>query len=220
VQTKPIDSITLKQVVPVFLADRASLHSGVWNSAELVLERGKHFMVKAPSGMGKSTLLGILFGSRKMHSGSLLFNNEPTAGWGNEEWSQVRQSQLSMLFQELRLFDSLTVRENLEFKQSLNKRVTLQTAEERLTELGLPNVMQRKAHTLSYGQQQRVALVRALMQPFSWLLLDEPFSHIDAENQKTCEALIERVCLEQGAGIVATSLGNDYQLHIHQTLTL
>jgi ABC-type lipoprotein export system ATPase subunit len=220
VHTSPINSIVLKQVVPAFLAERSAVQSGVWNVSELHLERGQHYMVKAPSGMGKSTLLGILFGSRKMHSGSLLFNDESTASWGNKEWSQVRQSEISMLFQELRLFESLTVQQNLEFKHRLNARVDVCTAEGWLQELGLDDVMHRKAFTLSYGQQQRVAIVRALMQPFSWLLLDEPFSHLDESNQRACEELIERICKEQGAGIIATSLGNDYQLHIHQTLTL
>jgi ABC-type lipoprotein export system ATPase subunit len=57
------------------------------------------------------------------------------------------------------------------------------------------------------GQQQRVAIIRAICQPFSWLLLDEPFSHLDTKNAEICMAIINQVCEKQHAGWVLTALG-------------
>jgi ABC-type cobalamin/Fe3+-siderophores transport system ATPase subunit len=60
------------------------------------------------------------------------------------------------------------------------------------------------------GQQQRVAIIRALCQPFEILLMDEPFSHLDAENSLKCLTLINKRCDEIGAGFVLTTLGDDH----------
>ena len=68
--------------------------------------------------------------------------------------------------------------------------------------------MERKCQTLSYGQQQRVAIVRALCQPFEWLLLDEPFSHLDEQNSTIALELIQEVCAAHNAGLIVTSLGS------------
>ena len=60
------------------------------------------------------------------------------------------------------------------------------------------------------GQQQRVAIIRALAQPFEWILLDEPFSHLDEENTQKCLTLIHQRCDEQRAGFILTTLGDDH----------
>jgi ABC-type nitrate/sulfonate/bicarbonate transport system ATPase subunit len=111
-----------------------------------------------------------------------------------------------MLFQEMRLFDMLTVRQNLQMKIDLTKHVSLDLASQWLDELGLNGFLDRECRTLSYGQQQRVAIVRALCQPFEWLLLDEPFSHLDQENALKAMVLIDRV-RDPNSGVIITSLG-------------
>jgi putative ABC transport system ATP-binding protein len=70
------------------------------------------------------------------------------------------------------------------------------------------------------GQQQRIALIRALVQPFKWLLLDEPFSHLDTENTLKMEQLIDRYCQKNGAGLILTSLGNGSSLNIHSDIQI
>jgi ABC-type phosphate/phosphonate transport system ATPase subunit len=93
-------------------------------------------------------------------------------------------------------------------KLALTNKVTLAQAEQWLARLGLEGFLDRKCQTLSYGQQQRVAIVRALCQPFEWLLLDEPFSHLDEQNANIALELIQEVCASQNAGLIVTSLGS------------
>jgi putative ABC transport system ATP-binding protein len=76
--------------------------------------------------------------------------------------------------------------------------------------LGIAEKMQSKCGTLSLGQQQRVAIIRALAQPFQMLLMDEPFSHLDEDNIRLACALIEHKCKQHNAGLILTTLNQPY----------
>ena len=77
-----------------------------------------------------------------------------------------------------------------------------------LSRLGIEEKAHEKVSRLSIGQQQRVAIVRALCQPFDFLLLDEPVSHLDRQNNLSAATLIHEEATAQGAGVVSTSVGN------------
>ena len=82
--------------------------------------------------------------------------------------------------------------------------------------MGVQEHLQKPCRKLSLGQQQRIALIRSLSRPFQWLLLDEPFSHLDEFNAKLAMDLILETAERQQAGIIATALGhsglfNDFQ---------
>jgi ABC-type phosphate/phosphonate transport system ATPase subunit len=83
-------------------------------------------------------------------------------------------------------------------------------------EFGIAEKLNVRTDHLSYGQQQRVALIRALCQPFSFLFLDEPISHLDDKNSDIMRDIILREADKQGAGVIATSIGKhmniDYDL--------
>jgi ABC-type lipoprotein export system ATPase subunit len=192
-------------IIPVFLKDAPLPDSEVWGQS-FELTNGLRYLIEAPSGKGKSTFLGLLYGTRSAASGEILWNDEKTNSWNDERWSAIRREKVSMLFQEMRLFDMLTVRQNLQMKIELSNHVSIETAVNWLDELGLNGFLDRECRTLSYGQQQRVAIVRALCQPFEWLLLDEPFSHLDQENALRAMALIDRI-RDPKSGVIITSLG-------------
>jgi ABC-type nitrate/sulfonate/bicarbonate transport system ATPase subunit len=80
--------------------------------------------------------------------------------------------------------------------------------------------LSQKAETLSYGQRQRIAIVRALSQPFRYLLLDEPFSHLDAANAALAKSLIDEQVARQGASMVLATLGDDYGWPFQNRLVL
>jgi ABC-type phosphate/phosphonate transport system ATPase subunit len=86
--------------------------------------------------------------------------------------------------------------------------------------LDIENKWDQKCKVLSMGQQQRVAIVRALCQPFDLLIMDEPFSHLDRLNTSKCLELIDQRCNELEAGVMMTTLGEDYGFQCSKTLYL
>jgi ABC-type lipoprotein export system ATPase subunit len=89
-----------------------------------------------------------------------------------------------------------------------------------LEQLEIDNKWEQQCGLLSMGQQQRVAIVRALLQPFEWLILDEPFSHLDTENSQRALDLINKRSDELKAGFVLTTLGDDYNFSFDHELKL
>jgi putative ABC transport system ATP-binding protein len=82
-------------------------------------------------------------------------------------------------------------------------------ADEMAARLGISHILHQKAGLCSYGEQQRIAIIRALMQPFDWLIMDEPFSHLDNENIEKAAALITAECNKRNAGFIITDLEDD-----------
>jgi ABC-type phosphate/phosphonate transport system ATPase subunit len=89
-----------------------------------------------------------------------------------------------------------------------------------LEALEIDNKWEQKCGLLSMGQQQRVAIIRALCQPFEWLILDEPFSHLDIENTQRSLKLIDERCNHLKAGFVLTSLGDRHEYNYDDEIKL
>ena len=174
----------------------------------------------APSGKGKSTLLHIIYGLRDDFEGNLMIDEKPVANFQNDDWSELRQQQLSIIFQDLRLFPELTAMENIQLKANLKNYKTLEEIHQMAVQLGVETLLEKTAKTLSYGQRQRIAIIRALCQPFDFLLLDEPFSHLDAMNVKIASDLIEAEVNRQNAGLILVSLGEKYHFNYDNKLML
>lgn len=210
-----MDIITLNSVVPEIFASREKLASDIWHR-EVSFERGKSYLVRAESGTGKSSLCSYLYGQRGDYRGTILFDGMDISRFISEAWSRIRQTQISILFQELRLFGELTAMENVLIKNSIIDFKTKTEIISLFEELGIADKLNSRTEHLSYGQQQRVALIRAICQPFSFLLLDEPISHLDDKNSNIMRDVILREAAKQGAGIIATSIGKhmniDYDL--------
>ncbi len=183
--------------------------SQIFNT-EASFERGKNYLVTAPSGKGKSTFLHILYGLRADYQGVIKIEDKNIRQFSLDNWATTRQEKLSIIFQDLRLFPNLSALENILIKQNLKPSVTPAEAENMAARLGIAPFLGQKTETLSYGQRQRVAIVRALCQPFDILLLDEPFSHLDIENIKIASHLIQERCVAQNASLIMVSLGDEY----------
>lgn len=202
--------IKLEQVIPFPLKERDLSKSQVWNCG-FELEKGKTYQVQAPSGMGKSTFIQIVYGNRKDFEGKLFLNGEDSSKYGINDWAALRKNKFSIVFQDLRLFLELTAIENLELKFHLESQKEWAEVEQMIEKLGIGHLRNRKAKHLSYGERQRFAIVRALISPFEWLLMDEPFSHLDIANAKKAAELIEENCAERNAGLIVAGLDeNEY----------
>ena len=92
--------------------------------------------------------------------------------------------------------------------------------EECVDRLGIADKRNAKVETLSWGQQQRVAFIRALCQPFDFIFLDEPISHLDEENVRIMSQILRDEVRKHGAGLILTSIGKHLSLDYSKTLRL
>jgi ABC-type lipoprotein export system ATPase subunit len=203
-------TISLEKLIPVPLKDRL-MHrqSDIWNTT-VTLQKGDWIKIKAPSGSGKTTLVHIIYNLRGDYEGSVLLNGQSIREMEGDGLALSRQQELSIIFQDLRLFSNLTGRENIELNRVLQKPYYEGSVIDVMAEqLGVTHILEQNAAICSYGEQQRLAIIRALMQPFSWLIMDEPFSHLDRENTRKAAALIQEECRKRNAGFLITDLDED-----------
>ena len=214
-----MNTIRLEHTFPEVFAKRSDLYSEVWQQ-DVTLERGKLYLVEASSGTGKSSLCSFIYGYRRDYQGMISFDGQNIRNLKTKDWTRLRQRSLSLMWQELRLFRELTAMENVQIKNRLTgfkeKKAILQWFEE----LGIADKVDTKVGIMSFGQQQRVALMRALVQPFDFLFVDEPVSHLDDVNARKMADIMMEEATRQGAGVVVTSIGKHVDLNYDKTLRL
>ena len=214
-----MDSITLQQVLPAVFSDTPPKHSGLWLQ-EITFRKGGRYLVEAASGTGKTSLLAYLYGCRTDYSGRILFGGSDSRSLGTAAWSRLRRRSLAMMFQDLRLFPELSAADNVRMKNRLTHHLSEGRIREMFAELGIAEKWNIPAGRLSFGQQQRVAFVRTLCQPFDFLMLDEPVSHLDDRNGEALSRLLLGEAAQQGAGIIVTSIGRHPEIAYDKTYTL
>lgn len=213
---------TLENLVPIPLSDQ--LHqSDVW-AGHCQLESNKRYFVEAPSGKGKTTLQHILYGLRNDYTGTVrlqaLGQELQLSELSLDQWASIRQTELSVVFQDLRLFLQLSAWDNIQIKNQLTTHQTDERIREMAKQLDVVNLLDKKCGQMSYGQRQRIAIIRALCQPFSFLIMDEPFAHLDSANVARCCTLIQEECTKQGAGFAVASLEERYLFEYDAVLSL
>ncbi len=212
--------LSMQGVVPAHLQERLRVHrTGVWNT-DVAMTAGAIVLVQAPSGTGKTTLIHMLYGLRNDYNGRISWGGKDIATMDDAGWARQRRESLSVIFQDMRLFPSLTALENIEVKRLLTNSVAAAQVQEWMSRLGITDKADALAATLSYGELQRVAIIRALVQPFSWLLMDEPFSHLDVVNRQNAIALIQEVVQQQQAGMLLAELDSNDYFDYTQTLLM
>ena len=209
--------IELNQVIPEPIPKEMIELSEVWGT-QLKIEPQSFTLISAHSGKGKSTLLHLLYGLRKDYSGEVLIDQENIQKKNAFYWAPLRKQKIALLFQELRLFPKLSARENIELIPEFNPRGPSEL--EMAKQLGMADFLKKSVETLSLGQRQRIALIRALRKPFKLLLLDEPFSHLDQENIDLASSLINEVARANQATVLLTSLGETPPLSFDRILSL
>lgn len=196
----------LENVIPVPLKDTPLSENSLWKK-DIEIDCSSVTVAEAPSGTGKTTLLSILYGVRHDYEGKVYLDGTDIRSFDVEKWGEIRRDKLAVVFQDLRLFSHLTAIQNIMIKDQLNPSMTEAQAREIAEHLGVAHRLDAPCGKLSLGQQQRVAIIRALAQPFSFLLLDEPFSHLDETNSKKVVDLVMQHCEKNNAGLLMTSLG-------------
>ena len=201
------------------MKDESFSTESVWgNSCEV--DSSYSYFLKSGSGKGKSTFSAYIMGLRSDYTGTVLINGRDQKEITLDEWSDLRQRKLAFLAQDMRLFPNMTLMENLLIKNKLTNYKTEKEIDQFLSLMEMDHKKTQMAGTLSLGQQQRVALIRSLLQPFELLLMDEPFSHIDEANIDRALTMILSECENQKAGYVLTSLGSEHGIENNKTILL
>ena len=212
-------TINLNSVLPQVFAQRSDLNSEIWKQ-EVTFEKGHLYLIEADSGMGKSTFCSYIIGYRHDYSGNVTFDTQVTADFKVRDWVEVRKSHISHLFQELRLFPELSAFENVEIKNKITGFKSREQIVEWFDMLGIGDKLDAKIGRMSFGQQQRVAMIRALVQPIDFILADEPISHLDDTNSQIMGEIMMTEAQRQGAGVIVTSIGKHMDLSYEKTYRL
>lgn len=211
--------IQFDTVIPNPMRQDAFSEESVW-SHHCIIENKCSYFLQSGSGKGKSTFAAYIVGLRTDYSGKITIDGQDQKSIELDQWSDIRTRKLAFLAQDMRLFPNLTLGENLLIKNKLTDFKLESEIKQMLEQLELDHKWDQVAGTLSLGQQQRVALIRALLQPFELLLMDEPFSHIDEANIKRALQMILNEVEEQKAGYILTTLGYDYGIQGNKLIQL
>jgi putative ABC transport system ATP-binding protein len=197
--------IVLQKLVPTYFEPDKIINSQVW-AQEVIFTKGEHTHIIAASGRGKTSLIHFIYGLRTDYKGNVYYANENIQSFSREKFSLFRQKNISIVFQDLRLFSNQSVIENLEIKRQLLPYHPKEKITEMAKRLGIESKLNKAAGTCSYGEQQRIAIIRSLLQPFDFLLLDEPFSHLDDNNREIAMDLLAEECSIRNASMIFADL--------------
>lgn len=208
-------TVELNNVKPTYMSSDELLASDIYLKESVLFEETKKYLIKANSGHGKSSILNFIYGSNNNYDGNIYYNKNV-----NNDLFKLRKSTISYVFQDFKLFPSLTTFENIQLKNTITNYKTDEEINALIKRVRLDGKSDRLVEKLSLGQKQRVAILRALCQPFEFILLDEPFSHLDEENIKIISDLILEELQERNAGLIMTSLGDSYFFDFDKVLNL
>lgn len=218
--------IKLDNMIPKVFASEPPEESEVW-LRRVELCRGERILVEARSGAGKTSLASFIMGLRNDYNGRLLFDDRDSATFSADDWADLRSRTIAYLPQNLDLFLDLTAADNIRVKLQLTEDGSGLPEgylpfdfEAGARRLGVDRWLDKPAGKLSVGQMQRVAILRALAQPFDFLILDEPVSHLDDANNLAAAELIGETADRQGAAVIVLSVGNRLHLPYSRTLLL
>jgi putative ABC transport system ATP-binding protein len=161
------------------------------NGIDLKVRRGEWLTIMGPSGSGKTTLLNILGGLDKPTSGRININNIETTNLNNKAMTKFRRENIGFIFQQFHLVPYLTALENVLLAQYFHSIAVEEEAVAALARVGLADRLAHLPTQMSGGEQQRVAVARALANEPDILLADEPTGNLDSKNGRKVMALLQ-----------------------------
>ncbi len=177
------------------------------NGVTLAIETGEFVAVMGPSGSGKSTFLSILGCLERPSGGSYYFGGREVGALDEDELARVRNAEIGFVFQTFNLLPRLDVRQNVELPliyAGVPRKERRERAVAMLTRVGLEHRLHHKPPALSGGEQQRVAVARALINDPAVILADEPTGNLDSRTSHEIMALFKELHAEGRTIVVVT----------------
>jgi putative ABC transport system ATP-binding protein len=179
---------------------------GIVDVAVFGLAAGEQIALRGESGSGKTTFLHLIAGILAADSGRVTIDGAEMTALGEPQRDRLRAEKLGYIFQTFNLLQGFTVLENVVLGMSFGPRGADRAhAREILTRVGLGHRLDHFPRQLSTGQQQRVAVARALANRPRLVLADEPTGNLDRKHAQEALTLIREVCREQNAALLLVS---------------
>jgi len=184
----------------------------VINGLNLQVHRGEIVVIYGRSGAGKSTLIGLLAGLERPTSGEVTMEKNSYGVLSNEELALLRYRKMGIIFQNFNLLSSWTAFENVQtslMHRGLSKKDQRGKIEALLNELGMNTKYNNLPSELSIGEQQRVAVARALVSEPELILADEPAGYVDAETGQAIINYLVAAVRKKNAAMVLVTHGEE-----------
>lgn len=193
-------TIELKNIVKSYPMGKAELR--VLQGVSLDIDRGEMVAIMGPSGSGKSTLLNLIGLLDRPTSGSYLLEGKEVSHLNGDELAEVRGQRIGFIFQSFNLLPNLSAFGNVTLGQKFAGKADALAAKEALVKVGLAERQHHRPSELSGGEQQRVAVARALAKAPSIILADEPTGNLDSRSSKEIMAILSNLHTEQNITLV------------------
>jgi putative ABC transport system ATP-binding protein len=174
----------------------------VLQGVNLKIDKGEMVAIMGPSGSGKSTLLNLIGLLDKPTSGSYLLEEKEVGQLGGRELAKVRGQKIGFIFQSFNLLPYLSALSNVELGQKYAGKVDLRAAKEALDKVGLTERIKHRPNELSGGEQQRVAVARALAKNPPIILADEPTGNLDSYSSKEIMGILSNLHNEHNITLI------------------
>ncbi|MGM0505836.1 MAG: ABC transporter ATP-binding protein [Bacteroidota bacterium] len=198
IQTDQLRKVYQQETVPVVAL----------NDVSISFDRGEFTTVRGPSGSGKTTLLNMIGGLDLPTRGHVVIDGVPITNLSDRERIRYRLNHIGFVFQSFNLIPVFSAYENVSFIMLLQKRPKAELKErstELLAQMGLESKLNARPHELSGGEQQRVAVARALASRPSFILADEPTANLDTASAMNLLSLMEKMNREEQVTFIFSS---------------
>ncbi len=174
----------------------------VLQGVNLNIDRGEMVAIMGPSGSGKSTLLNVIGLLDRPTSGSYVLDGKEVSRLGSRELARVRGQKIGFIFQSFNLLPDLTAIGNVLLGQKYAGKTDERVAKEALVKIGLADRIHHRPNELSGGEQQRVAVARALAKDPPLILADEPTGNLDSRSSKEIMTILSSLHTEHNITLV------------------
>ena len=195
---KDINIIEIKGITKVY--DIKTMPFQALNGIDLSFKQGEFVAIVGPSGSGKTTLLNIIGGLDNPTDGVVMIDGVNITKLSNWKKTNFRMNNIGFVFQSYNLIPVLTAKENIEFVlqlQGVTKDYVEKRALKLLEAVGLSNKINSRPNKLSGGEQQRVAVARALASRPKYVLADEPTANLDSKSAENLLDIMEKLNREE-----------------------